>query len=389
MVQWGYGTARALMAPDVVLAPDKFKGSLTASQAAHAMAMGVRRANPALVTVECPVADGGEGTLEAAVAAGFEMVSVTAGGPTGELGRCAYARRGSTALIEMAGICGLHRLPSAIPAPMAATSYGLGAVVAEALDHGCRDFVLTLGGSASTDGGAGMLVALGAAVLDGDGIAIAPGGQGLAAAAEIDLTQLDPRIAESTFTVAADVANPLCGPRGAAPVYGPQKGASPDQVRALDRALLHWATLVTRSIAADYCQTPGAGAAGGVGFAALSVLKAHLRSGIDLILDLVDLDQTLPGAKMVLTGEGSLDRQSLQGKAPVGVCRRARAHDIPTVAIVGVSTLTPADARAGGFTDICSLTELEPNQELCLRNAGQLLTLRTEQLIRESRWLSA
>jgi glycerate 2-kinase len=215
------------MAGHVVIAPDKFKGSLTAAQAAHAMSVGLKRGNPTLTTVQCPVADGGEGTLGTVLAAGFERVPVYAKGPTGQVVQTAYARSGKTAVVEMAEICGLQRLPGGVPAAMTASSHGLGAVVAQALDHGCRDIIIGVGGSASTDGGAGFLTALGATVRDQYGARLDPSGTTIGTAAHLDLTALHPDIASASFTLAVDVDNPLSGPLGAASVYAPQKGASP------------------------------------------------------------------------------------------------------------------------------------------------------------------
>jgi glycerate kinase len=372
------------MSGNIVLAPDKFKGSLTAEQAGRAMAHGVCRADPTMTPIVCPVADGGEGTLDAVLAAGFEQVDAQACGPTGAPVHTAYARKGRRAVIEMADICGLQRLPATTPAPMTATSYGLGRVVAQALDDGCRDIVITVGGSASTDGGAGMLMGLGAEVLDRHGGSIAFGARGLADSAHLDLSRLHPGLGAATITLAADVDSPLCGPLGAAAVYGPQKGVPANQVAELDRGLMRWADLVEQVIGADYRDALGAGAAGGVGFAALAVLGARMRPGIDMILDLIELDRKLLGAKMVITGEGSLDCQSLRGKAPVGVSRCAHAHGIPTFAIAGVSTLSSAQVRAAGFGAVRTLNELEPDLSRCTKYAATLLTLVAERLIRDS-----
>jgi glycerate 2-kinase len=381
--EMGRGKGR-VVSGTVVLAPDKFKGSLTAGQAARAMAEGVCRGDPVAVPIACPVADGGEGTLEALVTAGFNRVDVHATGPTGARVRTAYARSGGRAVIEMADICGLQRLPGRRPAPTTATSYGLGGVVAQALDDGCRDIVITVGGSASTDGGAGMLMALGAEVFDHRGVPIPPGGQGLADAARLDLRRLHPAVGAATFTLAADVDNPLCGPQGAAAVYGPQKGAVGSQIADLDRGLARWADLVGPATNTDCRYASGAGAAGGVGFAALAVLGARMRPGIDMILDLLDLDRNLRAAMMVITGEGSLDHQSLRGKAPVGVSRRAQRLGIPTFAVAGISTLTSAQARGAGFTAVHTLNELEPDLSRCAKHAAKLLTLVTERLVAAS-----
>jgi glycerate kinase len=380
----GAGRPRGLTGRHVVIAPDKFKGSLTAQQAATAMSLGVKRADPAMRTVECPVADGGDGTLETVVAAEFERVPVYATGPTGQLVLTAYARSGDTAVVEMAEICGLRRLPGAIPAPVTASSYGLGTVVAQALDHGCRDIIIGVGGSASTDGGAGFLAALGAIACDQDGSRLGPGGQCIGNAAHLDLSDLRPEIASATFTIAVDVDNPLCGPLGAATVYAPQKGANPHQVTELDRALRLWADVVEHTTETDCRTAAGAGAAGGVGFAALAVLRARMRPGIEVILNLIDLDKHLVGALAAVTGEGSLDHQSMRGKAAVGVSRRAGAFGIPTYAVAGVSTLAPIETRDVGLMGVYTLSDLEPDRQRSMSQASDLLALATERLTRAS-----
>jgi glycerate kinase len=367
----------------VVIAPDKFKGSLTAGEAARAMALGVKRANPELATVECPVADGGDGTLDTAVAAGFERVPVYAEGPTGQVVLTAYARSGKTAVVEMAEICGLQRLPGGTTAPVTASSYGLGQVVWQALEHGCSDIVIGVGGSASTDGGAGFLAALGAIARDERGSRLDRGGRHIGNAAQLDLTGLHPEIASATLTIAVDVDNPLYGPLGAAHVYAPQKGADPRQVSELDDALRVWADVVERATGNDYRMAAGAGAAGGVGFAAMAVLGARMRSGIEVILDLIELDRHLLGACAAITGEGSLDHQSLRGKAAVGVSRRAGTHGIPTFAVAGVSTLDPADVDTAGLAGVYALSDIEPDRERSISRAAELLATATERLTRE------
>ena len=370
----------------VVIAPDKFKGSLTAGQAARAMALGVKRADPELTTVECPVADGGDGTLDTAVAAGFERVPVYAEGPTGQVVLTAYARSGKTAVVEMAEICGLQRLPGGATAPVTASSYGLGQVVWQALERGCSDIVIGVGGSASTDGGAGFLAELGAIAHDEHGARLGRGGRHIGSATRLDLTGLDPEIASATLTIAVDVDNPLYGPLGAAHVYAPQKGADPRQVSELDDALQVWADVVERATGNDYRTAAGAGAAGGVGFAAMAVLGARMRSGIEVILDFIELDRQLLGACAAITGEGSLDHQSLRGKAAVGVSRRAGAHGIPTVAVAGISTLDPVDIDTAGLAGVYALSDIEPDRERSISRAAELLASATERLTRE--WLS-
>jgi glycerate kinase len=369
------------MGGHVVIAPDKFKGSLTAAEAAEAISAGLKRGDSTLRTVHCPVADGGDGTLGTVLAAGFERVSVYAKGPTGQVVQTAYARSGKTAVVEMAEICGLQRLPGGEPAPMTASSHGLGAVVAQALEHGCRDIIIGVGGSASTDGGAGFLVALGATVCDQDGVPL-PAGTPVGNAAHLDLTGLHPEIASAAFTLASDVDNPLYGPLGAASVYAPQKGANGDQVTELDRGLQRWADIVERETKGDFRTAPGAGAAGGVGFAALAVLRAQMQPGIEVIADRIELDRHLQGARAVVTGEGSLDRQSLRGKAAIGVCRRACAHGVPTIAVAGVSALTRAEVEEAGFAGVYALSDLEPDRARSMSHAAELLTEVGERLAR-------
>ncbi|QBR92304.1 glycerate kinase [Nocardioides euryhalodurans] len=370
-------------APRVLLAPDKFKGSLAASGVADAVGRGIRSVLPGVEVVALPVADGGDGTLDAALAAGFDRVPVTVAGPTGEPVATAYARRGSVAVVEMADACGLVRLPGDIPAPLTASSAGLGEVVRAALDAGCDELVLGIGGSASTDGGAGMLAALGVRLLDDEGNALPAGGGALADLASVDLSGLHPAAEKARFVVACDVDNPLLGPKGAAAVYGPQKGASPDEVASLDDALERLADVVASALGADHRAEAGAGAAGGVGFAALALLDATLRPGIDLMLDLVGFDAHVPGSTLVVTGEGALDAQSLHGKAPVGVARRAVAAGVPVVAVCGHRALGAEELRAAGIGAAYALLDLEPDVETCIREPAPLLARLGEQIAHE------
>ncbi|MGK3202244.1 glycerate kinase [Amycolatopsis sp. MEPSY49] len=348
----------------VLVAPDKFKGSLTAAEVASAVASGLADVHPGLVVQELPVADGGDGTVDAAVAAGYERVRVPARGPTGEPVTASYAVRGVTAIVELAEASGLHRLPGA-PEPLTATSAGTGDVIAAAVRAGCRRIVLGVGGSACTDGGAGLLTALGARLLDGSGRELPFGGAALARLAALDVSGMS----EVDIELASDVDNPLYGPRGAAAVYGPQKGASPDDVETLDAALRHWASIAGQ----EFAERPGAGAAGGVGFAAMAVLGARMRPGIELLLDLLGFDEALTGASLVVTGEGSLDEQTLSGKAPAGVARAAAAKGIPCVAVSGRCRLSSADLTAAGFSAAYALTDLEPDPSRCMAEAAPLL----------------
>ena len=357
----------------VVVAPDKFKGSLSAPEVAAHLALGLTRAAPGTEVVQVPVADGGDGTLDAAVSAGYRRVPVSAQGPTGEPVQTAYAERGGTAVVEMADVSGLRRLPGGRPAARTASSSGTGEVVRAALDAGCRRIVLGIGGSASTDGGAGLVQALGARLRDAGGREVGRGGAALAAVAALDLSGLHPALREAEVVVASDVDNPLLGPRGAAAVYGPQKGASPEDVAELDAALACWARAVHAATGVDAADRPGAGAAGGVGFAALAVLGATLQPGIELVLDLVGFRAALPGADLVVTGEGSLDEQTLHGKAPAGVAAAARAAGVPVVAVAGRSLVTLEDLAPTGIRAVYALTDIEPDPARCMSEAGPLL----------------
>jgi glycerate 2-kinase len=359
----------------VVVAADKFKGSLTAAQVAARVAAGLARAAPGVQVVQVPVADGGDGTLDAAVSAAYRRVPVRAEGPTGEPVDTAYAERDGVAVVELADVSGLGRLPGGRLAPLTASSYGTGQVIRATLDAGCRRIVLGIGGSASTDGGAGMVQALGGRLLDAQGAEVGRGGAALAAVRSLDLAGLHPALLQTEVLVASDVDNPLLGPRGAAAVYGPQKGASPADVAKLDAALARWAEAVHRATGVDAAGTPGAGAAGGVGFAAQAVLGASLQPGINLLLELVGFPAALPGAGLVITGEGSLDVQTLHGKAPAGVAAAARAAGIPVVAVAGRCLLTPADLEPAGILAAYALTDIEPDPRRCMTEAGPLLEL--------------
>jgi glycerate kinase len=308
---------------------------------------------------------------------------VTVDGPTGEPVHASYARRGEVSVIELADACGLMRLPGGRPAPLTASSFGCGQVLAAALAAGARRIILGVGGSASTDGGAGLLQALGARVLDARSDPLARGGAALRDVATLDLTGLDPALRVSSVILATDVINPLTGPDGAAEVYGPQKGASPEQITELASGLRRWAAVVAAATGTDRSQAPGAGAAGGVGFAALAVLGAQARPGIELVLDLVDFDAALDGAALVIIGEGSLDTQTLAGKAPVGVARAAARRGIPVVAVAGRSTLTEGQLATTGISRVYTLSDLEPDPVRSSAEASALLRRVGQALARE------
>jgi glycerate 2-kinase len=359
----------------VLVAADKFKGSLTAVEVAERVTAGLRRAVPDVEVEALPVADGGDGTVDAAVAAGFERREVRVAGPLGHEVTAAFALRGGTAVVEMAEASGLQRLPSGVFAPLSASTYGSGELLRAALDAGARTIVFGVGGSATTDGGAGMLSALGARFLDGDGEPVAPGGGGLAELARADLSGLDPRLSAVELVLASDVDNPLTGPKGAPAVYGPQKGASPDDVELLDAALAHYARVLEAELgpkAAEYAAAPGAGAAGGIGYGAL-LLGARFRAGIEVMLDVLGFAPALDRADLVITGEGSLDEQTLHGKAPVGVAAAARAAGRDVVAVCGRLALSPEVLERAGIRRAYPLTAVEPDVATCISDAGPIL----------------
>ncbi len=357
----------------VLLACDKFKGSLTASEVVEALVAGIRDARPDADVVAIPVGDGGDGTLEAALAAGFTRVPVTVAGPTGEPVDTAYALRDDEALIEMADACGLLRLPGGVRAPLTASSRGLGEAIAAAHDSGAQRLHVAVGGSASTDGGTGMLAALGVRFLDAAGADLPDGGGALVDLASVDLSGLDPRLADRQIVLATDVDNPLTGERGAAAVFGPQKGADAAQVARLDAGLGRLAGLVSDQNGRDDAARPGAGAAGGVGWAALAVLGATMRPGVEIVLGWSGFDALLVEASLVVTGEGSLDSQTLGGKTPAGVAKAAAARGVPVVAVCGRSLLDPDELAGTAIERVYALTELEPDPEACMRDAAPLL----------------
>lgn len=357
----------------VVVSPDKFKGCLTAAEVADAVASGLLDELPELQITMLPVADGGDGTVAAALWSGFDEVTVSAAGPTGLPGRVSYARHGRRAVVELASVCGLDRLPEGRRDPLGASTYGLGEVIRDAVENGVAEVVLGIGGSASTDGGAGMVQALGARLLDASGTELGRGGAALRSLRSLDVSELSERMAGVRVLVASDVDNPLLGPRGAVAVFGPQKGAGPDDIRLLEDGLRQWAHVVTEAVGRDYADHPGAGAAGGTGFAALAVLDAELRPGIELILELLRFDEAVAGADLVVTGEGSLDEQSLAGKAPIGVAQATARVGVGVVAVAGRSQLSADRLGAAGIQAAYPLADLEPDPARSIANAAVLL----------------
>ncbi|WP_338118108.1 glycerate kinase [Streptomyces coryli] len=370
----------------VLIAADKFKGSLTAVQVAERVTAGLRKAAPGVSVEALPVADGGDGTVAAAVAGGFERRELEVTGPVGAPVTAAYALRGDTAVVEMAEASGLAHLPDGVFAPLTATTYGSGELLRAALDAGARTIVFGVGGSATTDGGAGMLAALGARFLDADGEPVAPGGGPLRDLASADLSGLDPRFADVDLVLASDVDNPLTGPKGAPAVYGPQKGASEEDVATLDAALAHFAEVLAEAIgpkATELALQPGAGAAGGIGYGALVGLGARFRPGIEVMLDVLGFAPALDRADLVITGEGSLDFQTLHGKAPAGVAAAARKAGKPVVAVCGRLAIDESALHGAGIERAYALAALEPDPAKSMSQAGPLLEQAAEQLGRD------
>lgn len=322
----------------VVIAPDSFKESLSAQGVAEAIERGFRQIYPQVEYVLLPMADGGEGTVDAMVAAtDGEIIDVQVSGPQGKPTAAFYGLlgEGQTAVIEMAAASGLHLVAGDERDPLVTTSYGTGELILAALQRGVQSIILGIGGSATNDGGAGMMQALGAKLLDQHHQELQPGGAALAQLAHIDLSQLDPRLQQVKITVACDVDNPLCGDHGASAIFGPQKGATPEKVQQLDKALHHYGTLLEQTTGRKVLQVPGAGAAGGMGAALIGFLAAELRPGIEIVIETLHLEDAVRDADLVITGEGRLDSQSIHGKTPIGVARVAKRHHLPVIAIAG------------------------------------------------------
>lgn len=369
----------------ILICPDSFKDALPAADAARAIAVGAKRAGGDIEALECPLADGGEGSLDALLAAtGAERRTA---GVHDALGRPARADWGwhagsRTAYVELAEACGLQALAPDERTALHSTTLGVGELIREALDAGAERLLLTLGGSATNDGGAGMLAALGARLRDAEGRDLAPGGAALAELAELDLDGLDPRLAGLRVETAVDVDNPLLGERGASAVFGPQKGATPDEVARLDAALARFADVTAATLGEEHRDLPGAGAAGGMGFAARAFLGAELRPGIELVMAQAGVEALLADADLVITGEGQLDGQSLAGKTPVGVARLAHRHGVPVVVLAG--RLAPGWQAAfdEGVTAAFALADGPMSLDEALARCAELLADRTEGLVR-------
>ncbi|GAA3584120.1 glycerate kinase [Amycolatopsis ultiminotia] len=367
----------------VVIAPDKFKGSLTAVEVAEAIALGVRDVLPDAEVAACPVADGGEGTLEVLENAGGTMVRLPVLGPLEEQVEARYVLLEGAAYIESARACGIEFVTPGPEVALAAHTWGVGELLADALSRGAQRLVLTVGGTASTDGGAGMLAALGAGVVDPFGSPVGLGGGSLARVARVELDPARERLGTVPVAVATDVTNPLLGENGAAAVFGPQKGAGPDDVTTLDAALARWAEVLVNAGTRDVSDVPGAGAGGGIAAGAIAGLGASVESGFDLIASLTGVDSALAGADLVITGEGALDEQSLSGKAPAGIAARASRAEAPLLVLAGQIRLDAAALAGLGVVGSSALIDHAPSVDYARTHAAALLRTQAGALVRE------
>ena len=360
----------------IIIAPDSFKDSLSAAGVAQAIAAGLAQVWPDAHLVQCPVADGGEGTVDAVLAAcNGELRRQTVRGPLGGTveARWGWLADSHTAIIEMAEASGLQLVAPGQRDACSSTTYGTGELIRAALDAGAQRIILAIGGSATNDGGAGAMQALGVQLLDGESQPLPPGGLALARLSRISLETLDPRLAQVRFEIAADVNNPLCGPHGASAIFGPQKGASPEQVAQLDAALGHFADHCAQVLPNDVRDQPGSGAAGGLGFAAKAFLGAQFRPGVEVVAELVGLDEAVRGADLVITGEGRFDAQTLRGKTPFGVARIAQRHGVPVIVIAGTLGDGYEQMYAHGVDAAFALPSGPMSLEQACREAPRLL----------------
>lgn len=374
----------------VVIAPDSYKESLTAMEVATAIENGFKEIMPNAEYIKLPMADGGEGTVQSLVdATGGDIVTVEVMGPLGRpvTGFYGLLGDGSTAVIEMAAASGLHLVEPSERNPMLTTTYGTGELIKAALDKGVDHIIIGIGGSSTNDGGVGMAQALGAKLVDDQGAELSFGGGALANLASIDLSGLDPRLADVQLEVACDVDNPLCGPKGASHIFGPQKGATPEMVVQLDANLAHYAKVIRQTNGKDVIDQAGAGAAGGLGAALLGLFDATLRPGINIVMDAVNLTEVMKDADLVITGEGRIDSQTIHGKTPIGVARTAKLYDLPVIGIAGSIAqdcrvvhdhgLDAVYSVVLGATDLpTALKEAAFNVEMTSRNIAAALAMK-------------
>ncbi|WP_282935306.1 glycerate kinase [Paenibacillus sp. RC67] len=369
----------------IVLAPDSYKGSLTAKDACDAMEQGIRRAIPDAEIVKVPMADGGEGTVRSLVdATDGSLHKVTVQGPLGSPVSAVYGILGDgiTAVIEVAEASGLYLIDKENRNPLLTTTYGMGELIRHALDQGCRSFIIGLGGSATNDGGAGMAQALGVKLLNKAGKPIGLGGEALSEIDSIDDAQMDSRIRDSRFIVACDVDNPLCGPNGASAVFGPQKGATPEMVNRLDSCLNQFAEVIRRDIGTDIINLPGAGAAGGMGGGTVAFLNAELKPGVDIVIEAAQLEMHLKGTDLVISGEGQCDFQTERGKTPYGVAKAGQRNGVPCVLIAGSIGKGIECLYDSGVISVFSMVDKPMPLEQAMQDAAQLAADTAERVVR-------
>jgi glycerate kinase len=369
----------------VVIAPDSFKDSLSALGVAQAIAQGWQEVFPEAETILCPMADGGEGTLEAVLeVCKGEWREKTVIGPLGKpvQAKWGWLEKQKIAMIEMAQASGIQLVPPSERDACQSTTFGTGQLILDALDAGAKDIILTVGGSATNDGGTGLLTALGARLLDSEQHVLPNGGLALKTLSKIDLTHLDPRIQQTRFLLAADVTNPLCGPNGASYIFGPQKGATPAQVQLLDEALANFADVSAQLLGFDKRDETGSGAAGGLGFAAKSYLNAEFKAGVEVVAELNQLASKISNADWVITGEGKFDRQTLNGKTVFGVSRVAKMKNMPVIVIAGTLGEGYQALYEHGVTAAFSLTNGPITLEQACEHASELIFDRTIDIAR-------
>ncbi|MGF7397749.1 glycerate kinase [Thermoanaerobacterium thermosaccharolyticum] len=367
----------------ILVAPDSFKGSLSSKEVLKAISEGIRRAIDAEIEGVL-IADGGEGTVDALITSlGGKIIDVDVVGPLGNVVKGYFGvLNDGTAVIEMAASSGLSLVPNDMRNPLITTTYGVGQLIKKALDAGCRKFIIGLGGSATNDGGAGMIQALGVKLLDEDGKDIPYGGGNLHKLKKVDISSIDKRVYESIFIVASDVTNPLCGENGASYVYGPQKGATPEMVEILDDNLRHYASVVKETLGKDFSDVPGAGAAGGLGFSLMAFLNAKIRSGIDIVMEASNIDKKIKSCDIVITGEGNTDFQTAYGKAPAGIARIAKKYGKPVVILSGGLGKNYKNLYDVGVTSMFSIVDKPMTLQEAMINAKKLISDRAEDIIR-------
>ncbi|PWV85131.1 glycerate kinase [Prauserella marina] len=365
----------------VVVAPDKFKGSLTAVEAARAIGEGVRAALPAAEITLCPVADGGEGTLDVLLAAGGRRERLRVRGPLSADVDASYVVLDGTAYIESARACGIEHVDPTPETALGAHTFGVGTLMRHAIEGGARGLVLTVGGTASTDGGAGMLLALGAELTDEAGAQVGLGGGALRDMTSADLNAVRELLGDVTVRVATDVTNPLLGPEGAAAVFGPQKGAGPAEVETLEAGLRALADALRDAGGTAVHDLASSGAGGGISGGAMAALGGTAESGFDLVVELTSAAAAVSTADLVITGEGSLDAQSLAGKAPAGIAAMARKHGAAVLAVAGRVALSPSELAGAGIAGSRALIDAAPSLEVAQRDAFSLLRSQTAELV--------